>query len=121
MELLRHTDWLKILFCLALGFFTSLGLIPFILQWAEYRGGVNRGRDFHHTCTKSVVRLGGGALAVAFAVIALVIPYFNSLSAASTNALGVIVFGSLAMFALGFWDDLRPLGARFKFIVQIVI
>ena len=114
-------DWLKILFCLALGFFTSLVLIPFILQLAEHRGGANRGRDFHHSRTSPVVRLGGVALAVAFAVVALAIPYFNSLSAATTNTLSVIVFGSLAMFALGFWDDLRPLGARVKFIVQIVI
>jgi len=121
MELLTHTDWLKILFCLALGFFTSLGLIPFILQLAGHRGDANRGRDFHHTHASPVVRLGGGALAVAFAVVALAIPYFSSLSAATTNTLGVIVFGSLAMFALGFWDDLRPLGARFKFVVQIVI
>src|ERR1700734_2759810 len=113
MELLTHTEWLKPIFCLALGFFTCLGLIPLILQWAEYHGGTNHGRDFHHAHSPSVVRLGGDALAVAFAAVALAIPRFGSLSAAGMNTLGVIVFSSLAMFSLGFWDDLRPLGSRF--------
>src|SRR5882762_2091121 len=121
MELLTHTEWLNPFFCLALGFLTCLGLIPLILQWSEDHGGANRGRDFHHAPSPSVVRLGGVALAAAFAVVAVVIHYSGSLSAANAYVLNLIVFSSLAMFALGLWDDLRPLGARCKFVAQIII
>ena len=33
----------------------------------------------------------------------------------------LVIFASLAMFVLGFLDDLRPLGARKKFVGQILI
>ena len=35
--------------------------------------------------------------------------------------LGVIACGSLAMFALGLWDDLRAVGAKTKLAAQIMI
>lgn len=121
MDLLAQTDWLKIFLCLALGFLTCRGLIPFILQWGASPDGGNRGGDFHHTHDMPAVRLGGVALAAAFVAVALAIYCTGSLDAAHARILGVIVFSALAMFLLGGWDDLRPLGSRFKFAAQIAI
>jgi UDP-GlcNAc:undecaprenyl-phosphate GlcNAc-1-phosphate transferase len=122
MAPLTHTDWLKISFCFSFGLLTSVALIPIILQRAVRCTGANRGRDFHHLHNLARVdRLGGIALAAAFIAVALAIFSFDALSPASANALGAIVIGSLAMFVLGFWDDLRRLGPRLKFIVQIGI
>src|SRR5260221_6578022 len=100
MAMLTHAEWLKPFFCLAVGFLTCLGLIPLILQWADYHGGPNRGRDFHHAHALPVARLGGVALAAAFAVVVMVIHYSGSLSAAGARILDVIDFSSLAIFAL---------------------
>src|SRR5258708_7335250 len=121
MELLTPMDWLKILFCFALGFFICWALIPLILRVAAFCGGANRGGEFHHTNSTPMVRLGGVALIVAFSAIVPAIHYFSILSSANSNTLDVIVISSLAMFALGFCDDLRPLDARFKFAAQLII
>lgn len=121
MEMPGYISWLQILSCLALGFFTCWGVIGGILKWVGRGSNAALGRDFHHAHKTPVPRLGGVALAIAFILIALCIYFFNSLSAASTNTLGAIVFSSLAMFILGFWDDLRPLGAKFKLLGQIAI
>ena len=118
---LTHTEWLKILFCLVLGFLTSMALIPLLLQCTKRHAGLGRERDFHHAHTSRIGRLGGCALAAACGVVAFAISCLDSLSAASATALEVVVGGSLAMFALGFLDDWRALGARSKLIAQIVI
>jgi UDP-GlcNAc:undecaprenyl-phosphate GlcNAc-1-phosphate transferase len=121
MKTLDYLNWLQILFCLALGFFTSWGLIKVILNWVKSGGPATGGREFHHAHKTPIPRFGGVALVAAFALVALAIYFFGSLSVASAKTLAVIVFSSLAMFSLGFWDDLRPLGARFKLAAQIAV
>src|SRR5271155_750940 len=113
--------WLQIVLYPLFGFLTCWGLIPLLLRRAANLGDSNRGTEFHHAPKLSIARLGGVALAAAFAVVALAIPIFGSVTAANADTFGVVVFSSLAMFGLGFWDDVRPLGARFKLAGQIVI
>src|SRR5271170_4582826 len=113
--------WLQMILYPLFGLLTCWGLIPLILWWTTDRGEANRGTEFHHTSKLPIARLGGIALAAAFAVVALAIHAFGSVAAADADTFGVVVFGSLAMFGLGFWDDVRPLGARFKLAGQIVI
>ena len=112
---------LQILSCFALGLGTSWVVIALILERSKKHCDANRGREFHHGHKTPVPRLGGIALAAAFTASALPILLFNSLTTSNTNTLVVIVLSSLAMFALGLWDDLRPLGAKFKLAGQIVI
>jgi len=121
METQLHINWVQILLCLALGFFSCWVLIAVILKWIKNGGYAGRERDFHHAHKDPIPRLGGIALASAVTLVAVAIYFLNSLSAASANTLAVIVVGSLAMFVLGFWDDLRRLEARYKLIVQILI
>jgi UDP-GlcNAc:undecaprenyl-phosphate GlcNAc-1-phosphate transferase len=121
MEPITPANWLQILSCLALGFFLCWALIGIVLKRAEKGAVANREKDFHHAPGTPVPRLGGVAIVCAFIVVALAIYLGTSVPSASATTLGVVVFSSLAMFALGLGDDLRPLGAKFKFAAQIAI
>jgi UDP-GlcNAc:undecaprenyl-phosphate GlcNAc-1-phosphate transferase len=114
-------NWPQILACFALGFFLCWALIGIVLKRAESGLGARRGRDFHHAQKSSIPRLGGVAMISAFAAVAIAIALCTSVSASALGTLGLIVFTSLAMFALGLWDDLRSLGAKFKLVSQIAI
>jgi len=121
MDLLTHSHRLQILYCFAVGFSVCYALIWLILKWADKRDQRNRGVEFHHSHKTPVPRLGGVAISSAFALAAFTIYFFLPITSASTNTLAVVACGSLAMFGLGLWDDLRPLGAKFKLIGQIII
>jgi UDP-GlcNAc:undecaprenyl-phosphate GlcNAc-1-phosphate transferase len=113
--------WGQMILYSLFGLLACWRLIPLILRWTTNRGDSNRGTEFHHAPTIPIARLGGVALAAAFAVVALAIHVLGSVPAANADTFGVVVFSSLAMFGLGFWDDVSPLGARFKLAGQIVI
>lgn len=121
MGLLTNAKWLEVLLFLGLGFCISWGIISFILGWSWLRGGASSGRDFHHPHKTPVPRLGGVGLIASFAVVSCTIYLFHALSPSDANTLGVIALGSVGMFALGLWDDLRPVRARWKLLVQIII
>ena len=114
-------DWPQILACFALGFFICWGLIGVILRRAE-RGLIQqRARDFHHGHKVPIPRLGGVALAAAFGIVAMIIALCTTLPSSGLATLCVIVTSSLALFMLGFCDDLRPLSARFKLLAQVAV
>jgi UDP-GlcNAc:undecaprenyl-phosphate GlcNAc-1-phosphate transferase len=78
-------------------------------------------REFHHSHKTAVSRLGGLALAAVFAILSVIILLVFPEDGSATQSNLTIIFSSLAMFGLGFWDDLRPLGARKKLAGQILI
>ncbi|HYG33325.1 MAG TPA: MraY family glycosyltransferase, partial [Clostridia bacterium] len=104
-----------------LGMGITFFVIPLILRVASGASFLNRPADLHHTQKTAVPRLGGLALAVAFASIELIIAVFFPEHREQTSGRNVIVFSSLAMFALGFWDDIRPIGAKTKLGGQVLI
>ena len=57
----------------------------------------------------------------AFVVVTLAIYFCTPVSASGAWVLGVIVCTSLAMFALGLYDDLRGLGAKWKLAMQVAV
>jgi UDP-GlcNAc:undecaprenyl-phosphate GlcNAc-1-phosphate transferase len=120
MEPGAFVNWVQILSYLTLGFFICWALIGIILKRADKLGS-SRSLDFHHGHKTPVPRLGGLAFVSAFVVIVAVIFVCNSVSDANRATLGVILFSSLAIFALGFWDDIRPVNAKVKFAAQIAI
>ncbi len=113
-------NWPQIVACFALGFFLCWALIGIILRRAE-RAQVGQRKEFHHAHKEPIPRLGGVALASAFVVVALAVGFFTPVPANGGNTMLVIVLSSLAMFALGLWDDLRKLSAKFKLLAQIGI
>src|SRR5260221_193269 len=93
-------------------------LVPLIINACRSWGWLQRQADFHHTHQgPPVPRLGGLALAVAFIAVEIFITLVYPDRRANIQGRSVIVFCSLGMFAVGFWDDLRPIGARRKLLL----
>lgn len=111
---------LLIAICGLVGFGITVLTIPLILKVCN-RCEVNRFRDLHHSQKVPVPRFGGLALAVAFGGLELFMHVFLPEWRAALAVRPVVVWGSLAMFALGFADDLRPLGAKRKLLAQLLI
>jgi UDP-GlcNAc:undecaprenyl-phosphate GlcNAc-1-phosphate transferase len=121
MKVLTSTDWREIVFSLAFGCLSCSVLIPVTLRWAGRHGAIQRPREFHHPATNSIVRFGGIPLFAAFLTVAIAIASFHSIPAGGMQTLVIIVAGSMAMFGLGLWDDLRGVNARIKLVAQAII
>ena len=98
----------------------GLVLTPLVIRLTGRRDG-DGAREFHHTHAQPVSRLGGIVFAASFVVVLFVTFIWFPAEDAHSQLRVVVAGTSLAMFALGFWDDLKPLGARKKLIGQIVI
>lgn len=107
--------------CGLLGMAIVLAGVPLILRVAGAGTRFQRGMDLHHTHRQPVCRLGGLALVAAFiGVETLVVAVWPEQRQKAHERL-VVLISSLAMFALGFWDDLKPLGAKRKLLGQVLI
>ena len=95
--------------------------VPLVLSCARVIGLRPRVQDLHHTQQQPVPRLGGLVLAVAFVGIELFSVACNPLERERQVESWVVALSSLAMFGLGFWDDLKPLGAKKKLLGQVAI
>jgi len=91
-------------------------VIRWFRPWAE-----RRGISFHQTHVTPVPRAGGVVLALLFLLAACAAHLWLPVHPDRIGENWGIVVTSLAMFGLGFWDDLRPLGARKKLLGQILI
>ena len=94
--------------------------VPLILKYSGRMHLAGRSPDLHHTHKVPVPRLGGIALDAAFVAINLltVLPYPR---VGNMRDQLIVVGASLAMFGLGLWDDLKPLGAKRKLLGQVLI
>ena len=111
------------LLCGLLGLGITLLLIPLLRSefFRRFAGGT--ARDFHHEHEAAVPRWGGLAFAVSLLVVGTGISLFapENDSGDKTYIRIVMVGGALAMFGLGFWDDLKPIGARRKLVAQVLL
>jgi UDP-GlcNAc:undecaprenyl-phosphate GlcNAc-1-phosphate transferase len=101
----------------AIGFVTVWLLVPLVI--ARSTPFLARRREFHQTHAVPVPRFGGVALVAAFVLVT--VASFAVERWQPGNPRFVIGVTSLAMFALGLWDDISPLGARKKLLGQILI
>ncbi|MEY2411135.1 MAG: UDP-GlcNAc:undecaprenyl-phosphate/decaprenyl-phosphate GlcNAc-phosphate transferase [Verrucomicrobiota bacterium] len=108
--------YLTILLVLALGFVVCWALIPLIQRLSS-----SRRNEFHHTHQRPVSRFGGVALATAFAAIATAAFVAAPQGVTTWDTRLLIIISCLAMFGLGLWDDLKPIGAKKKLLGQILI
>lgn len=97
----------------------SLVVVPLIISRLAPLVGHFRDKQLHQTHGTPVPRLGGVGLAIAFVVIIVVTFFVKDAQPGGTRI--VLALSSLAMFGLGLWDDLIPLGARKKLLGQILI
>lgn len=105
----------------ALGLVTCWVLIPCLLLAARRFGLAGPATEFHHTHTTPVPRLGGLALVAAFVLVAALAAVLYPAGPPPKNIRWTLVLGSLGMFGLGFWDDLRKLDAKTKLLGQIAL
>jgi UDP-GlcNAc:undecaprenyl-phosphate GlcNAc-1-phosphate transferase len=104
--------------------FAGFGACWIVLQMIVHRsiwvGG--HSRQFHQTHHNPIPRIGGLGLAAALVLALLAVsrwavpPSYDSLRSFTAT-----MAGAFAMFALGFIDDLHPIRARWKFLVQILV
>lgn len=103
------------------GFITSLIVIPFVLTKLAPRFSAPREKQLHQTHRAPVPRFGGIAFVVAFAIIAPVAFIFLGCAEHNLKPRLTVTLTALAMFGLGLWDDISPLGARKKLVGQILV
>ncbi len=107
--------------CALLGMTIVLAGIPLVLRVAGLGTRFQRGMDLHHTHRQPVCRLGGLALVAAFIGVEILIAAVWPEQRQKVHGRPVVLASSLAIFVLGFWDDLKPLGARKKLLGQVLI
>ena len=109
-----------LLFCGALGFALAVAVMMLILRRAARQAPGGRAPEFHHTHEIPIPRTGGIGLAVALVAVSIAYLIGDFADFRKENVAKILV-ASLAMFALGLWDDLKPIGARYKLIGQLLI
>jgi UDP-GlcNAc:undecaprenyl-phosphate GlcNAc-1-phosphate transferase len=103
-----------------IGMATVFLLVPAIIAYCRRLSMSHRAGDLHHTHKAPVPRLGGIALAASFGIVQFFIALFFQEKTDPHDRM-VLLGCSLAMFGLGLWDDLKPLGARKKLLGQLLI
>lgn len=112
--------WTYLLIFLIAGTVCSWGLILFAVQgrWSHFFLTDNQP---HHTHIEQTSRIGGigimGGFAVSYLLFFILFDYKDNQSLMHYS----IFIGALACFTLGLVDDLKPIDAKFKFLLQIFI
>jgi len=108
-----------------LGAGVGTAVIAVILRLRRRADSPRRDAQMHHAGGIQKSRLGGVALAAAFV---LVVVFFKAMTGWQSQSDPTIrwlswkiMAAGLAMFGLGLWDDLVPLGARRKLFGQLAI
>jgi len=112
-----------IIFIFFITFLSSLLLTPIVIRIAKRFNLVDIPMD-RKVHDKPVPRLGGVSLFLSFFVALTIFilnkPMYMDL-AAHDPRLPLFLIGLTASFLLGFWDDIRRLSSRFKFLGQLLI
>ena len=103
-----------------LGLMVASGSTLLVLRLFRTRKLGDRRPEAHHTHQAVIPRLGGIGLALAFAFAAGLFLAGGGPDSCRTETKNLLAT-ALAMFVLGLWDDLRPIGARRKLVGQILI
>lgn len=103
-----------------IGFIFCLGALASILRLVN-RSSARSRQEFHHTHHAPVPRFGGLGLALTLVACEVVFTVFFPDVLLITKERYVVIGGAVAMFVLGFADDLRPLGAKRKLLGQLAV
>ena len=102
----------NILTIILVTFFVSLLLVPIIKKLAMHVGAMDM-PDKRKVHNVPMPRLGGLAIYAAFLVGYIL---FGEI----TTQMISILIGSFIILLIGIFDDIKPIGAKYKFLVQIV-
>ena len=110
---------IRAIFFFLFGVLVSLGATPWIIAFSKARSvgldDPNANRKRHK---EPISRLGGVPIMLALTLGLILIIWQKGSGVLNWPP---VLIGSLLMFGLGFWDDLKPLGAKVKFVGQILI
>ena len=108
-----------------LGAGVGAAMIVLILRFRRHVDLPRREAEMHHAGGIQKSRLGGVALAAAFVSVVVLFKALTGWQFQSDPTIRwlswKIMAAALAMFGLGLWDDLVPLGARRKLVGQLAI
>ena len=112
--------WTLLLLFLIAGTVCSWATILYLVN-CKWSGVFDAENQPHHTGTEKVFRVGGVGIIIGFLVsYVLFFVLFDNKDNKSLMHFSIF-FGASACFALGLIDDLRPIDAKLKFILQILI
>jgi UDP-GlcNAc:undecaprenyl-phosphate GlcNAc-1-phosphate transferase len=100
------------------GFLVSVLTTPWVIRLASRGIGMDTPDSTRKRQDVPVPRLGGAPVMLATSLGLIVI---LSLKPENAAAWFPVLLGSLLMYGLGLWDDIRPLGARVKLVGQVGI
>ena len=104
----------------ALGCFASW-LVTFVCRQLRIGQSDDSEPQYHHTNTEVIPRIGGIGIIVGFTSVYLLSFLFLNEGDDRTLIHVGIFLGACAAFVLGIIDDFRPLGAKFKLLIQLLI
>jgi UDP-GlcNAc:undecaprenyl-phosphate/decaprenyl-phosphate GlcNAc-1-phosphate transferase len=94
---------------------------PLVLHAARLGKLPSRAQDLHHGHGPPIPRFGGLVLVAAYLAVELFRAVYHRGDSQGMAGSWIVEVSSLAMFGLGFWDDLKPLGAKRKLLGQVLI
>lgn len=101
------------LIALGIALVVCFGVTPAVKTFATKVGAVDVPKDNRRMHDHPIPRLGGLAIFLGFLVSVLImVPLTNSLKG--------MLFGAIVIVILGIFDDIYALGAKLKFVVQII-
>ncbi len=101
---------------LGFGFFVSVLCTPWVIRLAQGGIGLDHATETRKKHATPIPRIGGLPLMLAVSLGLVLI--LTQLPEHSSNWFPIL-FGSVAMYALGLRDDIKPLGARVKLLGQV--
>ena len=105
------------LFFFGFGFLISVLTTPWLIKLSARGIGLDRPDEARKQHAAPIPRLGGAPIMCAVSLGLIVI---LSLQPEHATKWFPVLLGSLLMYGLGLWDDLRPLGAKVKLVGQVL-
>jgi UDP-GlcNAc:undecaprenyl-phosphate/decaprenyl-phosphate GlcNAc-1-phosphate transferase len=116
----RQMQSIELILVGLVGLLVCLSVIPVILRLNHRRMIASRGLSPAHRLRLPAPRFGGVALVGALLVVSVMVSFVER-QYLWEHQRWLMLASALAVFAIGLWDDLVPLGARRKLLGQMVI
>ena len=102
---------------LGVGFLISLLSTPWVIRLSAGGIGLDTPNESRKQHTAAIPRLGGAPIMLAVSLSLILI---FALDSSQSKKWFPVLLGSLLMYGLGLWDDLKPLGAKVKLAGQVL-
>ncbi len=111
---------ISVVFAFVVAFIIAFASTPFVKKLAFKIGAVDVPKDNRRMHRKPMALLGGLAIYCGFLISVLCFADFTLPSGAINSGVIGILVGSTIIMVLGVFDDINPLSAKFKFVIQII-